>query len=125
MYRLTAILVLVLGTILGLSIYEPSEAYPGPDGYDSGSCYAYTGLKMGVSNWKSGTGQVVAIDVDDNSTKVNMVRVEWDSDTTSDFIATTSTARKEIYRANPREAPWLRLVASNGSSCYEHLDGTM
>jgi hypothetical protein len=86
--RLAAVLALVLGTIFGLSWHEASQAYPGPDGYDSGSCYAYTGLKLGVSNWNTGTGQTVAVDVADNSTKVNMVRVTWDGPV-SDFTVTT------------------------------------
>lgn len=124
MWRLSAVLALCLGTIFGLSWHEASEAYPGPDGYDSGSCYAYTGLKLGVSNWNSGTGQKVAVDVSDNSTKVNMVKVTWDDDN-ADFTVTTGLARVELYRADRLEDPWLRLLASNGSSCYIHLDGSM
>ena len=127
MKRTAVVLAFALAVIFGTSAWEPVVAYPGSDGYDSGSCYAHTGLKMGLSNWKSGTGQVVAIDVDDNSTSVNMTRVTWDSDLAgvATFTATTSTARKEIYRANPKEAPWVKLTASNGSSCVKHLDGSM
>ena len=77
-----------------------------------------------VDNWRSGTGQIVAVDVADNSTKVNMSRVTW-ADDNANFTVTTGLARVELYRADPKEDPWLRLVASNGSSCYLHLDGSM
>lgn len=122
--RLSAVLAGALAVIFGVSSAGPTMAYPGPDGYDSGWCYPYTGVKMGLSNWKSGTGQVVAVDVDDNSTKVNLARVRWES-SLGTFIVTTGTARVEIYRANATEKPWITAITTNGSSCSKHLDGDM
>jgi hypothetical protein len=126
MKRLAAVCVLALAMVFGLGAWQRSMAYPGADGYDSGSCYAHIGLKMGLSNWFHGTGQIIAIDVDDNS-KVNMTKVTFDSDLSgvATFTATTGLSRKEIYRANRNEKPTIKLWASNGSSCLRTLDGSM
>jgi hypothetical protein len=97
-------------------------AYPGPDGYDSGYCLAVTGMKMGYSNWFSGTGQVVAIDVNDTTSSDSLRRVQWSS-TISTFTATTSLARIEIYRANKYEEPLLTMYTNGGKQCSVRLDG--
>lgn len=122
MRRLAAVLTFALAIVIGLNP-GPSVAYPGADGYDKGYCYAALGLKMGLSNWKSGTGQVIAVDVDDNS-KANIDRVTFKSSLGS-FVVTRGLARVEIYRANPKEIPTMTLWSSNGSSCYRELDGSM
>jgi hypothetical protein len=102
----------------------PANAYPGPDGYDSGSCLASTGMKLGASNWFSGTGQIVAIDVDDSSSSNSLKRVQWSSPLWVG-TATTSLARKEIYRASKTEVMRLTLYTSSGATCSLYLDGSM
>jgi hypothetical protein len=120
MRRIIAALALTALATLGAA---PAQAYPGSDGYDSGYCWA-DGIKMGVSNYFSGTGQIVAIDADDESGYASFSRVVWSS-SISTFTATTSLARKEIYRASRTEAPRLRLYTSLGTSCSLVLDGSM
>ena len=53
--RLLAAAAASAGLAAAVIVGAPSAAaYPGPDGYDSGYCYAAPGMKMGVSNYRSG-----------------------------------------------------------------------
>lgn len=119
MKKLAAVLALFLG-VAALSP-APAQAYPGADGYDAGYCIA-GGIKMGYSNWFSGTGQIVAIDVDDNSSSNALRRVQWSSPLWVG-TAVTDLARHEIYRANRTEAPTLTLYTTSGAYCSVKLDG--
>ncbi len=99
-------------------------AYPGPDGYDSGYCYAAPGMKMGVSNYRSGSGQIVAVDVADSSSSESLARVSWSSPLRSGTF-TTSLSRVEKYLASPTEIPTMVLRLNSGKICSLRLDGSM
>jgi hypothetical protein len=122
--RITTGAVAALAAVGIAATAAPANAYPGPDGYDSGYCYASSGMKLGASNWFSGTGQIVAIDVNDASSSNNLSRVQWSSPLWVG-TATTSLARKEIYRASKTEVMRLTLYTTSGATCSLYLDGSM
>jgi hypothetical protein len=116
---------LAAAALLGAVTLAPNAgAYPGPDGYDSGYCYAAPGMKMGVSNYNSGTGQIVAVDVNDASSSESLARVSWSSPLRSGTF-TTSLARVEKYLASKTEVPTMVLRLNSGKTCSLRLDGSM
>jgi hypothetical protein len=99
-------------------------AYPGPDGYDAGYCYA-GGLRLDASNYFYSTGQEIHTDVDDNTSSNYLVRVSYSSPLWVGTHSGTTLSDVYRYRANKTEVMTLTLRTGSGATCSLRLDGSM